>query len=230
MSTGEISPPQLEQKKDSTDEFILLGILSLAYKKGLELERLQIMKILRNFKAKAQECFKFEAYHKEFVREKHGDFTSCFYDQMSNLKKADFITSTGEPPYEKFSTTQRGDEVFERIRLNSGADNLKLKKVRGLLERIINEDASKSSEELRKENHERMVNYQGRDMPLEEIPVGKGIVTTPNLDNDNYFIFDDGTALDWMLYRKIAKRNREELLPDEEIPQNQKEAFSLLGL
>ncbi len=228
-SEQKINNIPLEVRKDCTDEFMLLGILYFANKYGYKFQRMQMMKLLQKFKHRAQEDFGLEYYHKEFVKDRHGDFNSCIYVQLSNLKQADFITSVGNEPYEQFYATELGTKIFERIKMDTGLDNQKISTAKDLLEKIIQRDGRKSSLELRKENHSRtFITENGKTVKMDEIL--NGTVTTPNLQNGDGFIFDDRSAIDWSLYRKIAKRKREAITPDEEIPQNQEEIYKILGI
>ena len=63
---------------------------------------------------------------------------------------------------------------------------------------------------------------------MDELPNGE--ITTPNLKNGDIFVFDTRLALDWSLYKKIAQRKKEEIIPEDEIPKTQDEIYKMLGL
>ena len=145
----------IESKKNYTDEFILLGVLVMAKKYGYQLQRMQIMKILQKLKKLIQDNLQLEAYHKEFVKDRHGDFSPHVYSQLSGLKQANFIESAGEIPYEKFFPTRLGEEIFDSTKMGTSADNEKLTTIKDILGKLINLEGRKSSGKLREENHKR---------------------------------------------------------------------------
>lgn len=224
----QINKVSLEVKENYTDEFILLGVLSCASKHDYKLQRMQIMKLVQKLKHRLQEEFEFEGYHKEFVKDRHGDFNPHIYPQLTNLKQSDFINSIGNEPYEKFYATELGMEVFERVKMNTGSENEKLFSIKDIIEKIIKKEGYKSSGELRKENHLRVFEKNGKEINMDDLPNGE--ITTPNLQDGDNFVFNNRLAIDWSLYKKIAKRKREAVTPDDEIPETQEDIFKMLGL
>jgi len=217
-----------EVKKEYTNEFILLAILSYAKKLNYKLGRMQLVKILQKFKQRIQEELAIQAYHNPLFKDKHGDFNPVIYKELTSLKKADFIKTVGAPPFEKFVPTDYGSNLIDKIRMSTGEDNERLQKAKNLLEKLIPIEAAKDAGTLRTENHERIVSHEGTDKPLDDVP--DGAITTPNLEGGQYLIFDDRLAIDWSLYLKIAERKRDEVVPESNIPKTQEEALSLLGL
>ena len=215
-------------KKNFTNEYILLGILMLAVKQGCSLQRMQIMKILQKVKMSVQDNLQLEAYHNEFVKEKHGDFDPNIYEYLTDLKQADLITSEGVEPLEHFIATPLGEEIFNSIEFSTGEDNKKATLVKDILSKVISSEAHKSSEELRKENHEREILCEGKKIKMDDVE--KGIVTTLNINSAEKFLFDDRAALDWSLHKKIAIRKRERVVPDSEMPQGQEDVYNFLKL
>ena len=170
-----------ELKKDYTDQYVLLGVLATAKKHGHQLQRMQIMKILQKVKKTLQDDFELQAYHKEFVKDKHGDFAPTVYDQLTDLKQSDFIASVGTEPYEKFYSTPLGEQIYDRIKMGSASENKKLILVRDLIEKLVPKEAPKTSEELRDENHQRKFILGGVEVSMDDLP--KGEITTPNMDS-----------------------------------------------
>jgi hypothetical protein len=230
MSTAQTQYNSLakELKKNYTNEFILLGILACAKKHGYKFQRMQIMKLLQKFKSAIQENLEFEAYHCEFVKDKHGDFCGDVYDQLTSLKQSDFIASEGEEPYELFFATEKGGDVFDKFKMDTGNDVKKMTLIKEYIAKIVQKEGNKSSEELRKENHSRIFIVEGQKKGMDELP--NGVVTTPNLNTKEEFMLDDRLAIDWGLYKKIAKRKREKIISEEEMPKTQEEIYELLGL
>lgn len=218
----------LEARKEATDEFILLSILVYAKKHGYKLQRMQLMKILQRVKERSQNDLDMEIYHKEFVKNTYGDFCRPVYNQLTNLKQADFITSIGQEPEEKFYSTGIGEKAFEDIRMRTGEENERLDLIKTLIERTVEKEGRKSSQKLRDENHKRSIVYEGKKTTVEECPIGA--ITTPNLEEAHPFVFNTGQAVDWALFRKIAIRKRTTVTPEDEMPTSQEEVHKLLGL
>lgn len=218
----------LEERKRCTDEYVLLGVLSYAKNRNYNFQRMQIMKILQKLKERIQEELKIEAYHQEFCKGKHGDLDLNVYKYLTNLKRADFITSNGCEPYEKFVVTDRGQEVFSNTKMSRGEDNEKLEMIKEFIEKLVNAEGHKSSEKLREENHARKIVIDDVEKSIDEIP--NDTITTPNLKDGDEFVFDNRSAIDWSLHGKIASRKRDEVLPEGELPETQKELYEMLRL
>ena len=124
--------------------------------------------------------------------------------------------------------TELGIEVFERVKMNTGSDDKKLFNIKDIIGKVIKAEGYKSSEELRTENHLRVFEKDGKKINMDEL--SKGEITTPNLQNGDSFIFNDRLAIDWSLYRKIAKRKREAVTPDDKIPETQGDIHKMLEL
>ncbi len=227
MNEG-INELPIEEREKCTDEFILLGILAMANKHGHELQRMQIMKILQKFKQKAQDDLNLEAYHQEFYKAKHGEYTSEVYCQLTNLKRSDFINSIGSEPLEKYSSTELGSKIFEQTKLGTSSENKKLSFIKNILEKVVISEAHKTSEQLKEENHKRKIQLKGKEYAIDDLKIG--VITTPNINNGDSFIFNSRSSIDWSLYRKIAIRKTDEIIPDDEIPNTQKEIYKLLDL
>ena len=94
-SKRDIMNTPIDLKRECTNEFILLGLLYFATKHGLNLGRMQMVKLLWKFKDLTQDKLKLQAYYTEPYKDKHGRFNKEIYYQVNNLRLADFIKTSG---------------------------------------------------------------------------------------------------------------------------------------
>lgn len=227
-STTTKNLPSTELKEEYTSEFILLGLFYFAKKYGYDLGRMQTGKLLWKFKSLIQKELGLQAYYTEPYKDKHGRFNKELYPQLNDLKTADFIQTIGNPPFEKFVISPKGEKVFNEFTTEEKKTRYALGLAKSQLDFTVREHGKKSAELLREEDH--------KDI--------KEVDSLPERDEDNIlcsnlkpeetkhkFLFDDGETLDWAVAIGIGKRKKtEEIMPEELLPKNQEEAYKALGL
>lgn len=215
-------------KEEYTNEFILLGLFYFAQKYGCELGRMQTMKLIWKFKGLVQNKLGLQAYYTEAYKDKHGKFNKEFYDQLNNLKTADFIETFGTPPLEKFKISPKGIKIFDEFSPEDEKTKYALQLVKSHLEYIIKEHGKKSATLLRKEDHKDIEDVD--ELPAQD----EDIILCPNLKPNeikHQFLFGDQETLDWAIAIGIGERKKiEEIIPEDLLPKNQKEAYKILGL
>jgi len=220
--------PPKELKEEYTNEFVLLGLFYFGQRYGAELGRMQTAKLLWKFKDLVQKKLGLQAYYTEAYKDKHGRFSKEFYDQLNNLKTADFIESSGTPPYEQFRINPRGVKVFDELEVEDEKTQYALQLVKSHLDYIVKEHGKKSAKLLREEDHK---DIKG----IDELPTqDEDIILCPNLKSDeikHQFLFSDQETLDWAVAIGVGERKKtEEIIPEDLLPKNQKEAYKILGL
>lgn len=215
-------------KEEHTNEFVLLGLFYFAQKYGCELGRMQTAKLLWKFKDLVQKKLGLQAYYTEAYKDKHGRFNKEFYNQLNNLKTADFIETFGSAPLEKFRVSPKGIKVFNEFSVEDERTKYALQLVKSHLDYIVKEHGEKSAILLKKEDHK---NIKG----IDELPVqDEDIILCSNLESNktkHQFLFNDQETLDWAIAIGIGERKKtEEIIPEDLLPKSQKEAYKILGL
>ncbi len=215
-------------KEEYTNEFIVLGLFYFAQKYGFELDRMKTVKLLWKFKDLVQGKLGLQAYYTEAYKDKHGRFNKEIYTQLNDLKVADFITTTGAQPFEKFIISTKGQKAFNTFEINNEDTKYALGLAKSQLEYVVKENGEKSAMALREEDHKDI-------KEIEKLPEkDESIVLCPNLKSEEtkyQFIFDEQEALDWSVAIGIGKRKKtEEIMPEDELPKTQKEAYKIFGL
>lgn len=222
------SLPSKELKEEYTNEFILLGLFYFAQKCGYEFGRMQTAKLLWKFKDLVQKQLKLQTYYAEAYKDKHGRFNKEFYNQINNLKTADFIESFGVQPYESFKITPKGKKAFKTFDVEDEQSKCALGLAKTKLDYIIKKHGKKSATLLRKEDHKDIKEIDGLPAQDEEI------ILCPNLKPNeikHQFLFNDRETLDWAVAISIGERKKtEKVIPEDLLPKNQKEAYKILGL
>ena len=220
--------PPKELKEEYTNEFVLLSLFYLAQKYGCELGRMQTTKLLWKFKDLVQKQLQLQTYYAEPYKDKHGRFNKEFYNQINNLKTADFIESFGVQPYEIFKITPKGQKIFEQFDAEDERSKYALNLVKTNLDYIVKKHGKKSATLLRREDHK---DIKGVDkLPTQD----EEIILCPNLKPNeikHQFLFNDRETLDWAVAISIGERKKtEKIIPEDLLPKNQKEAYKILGL
>lgn len=223
--------PSKELREEYTNELVLLGLFYFAQKYGCRLGRMQTAKLLWKFKDLIQKQLKLQAYYTEAYKDKHGRFNKEFYNQIDNLKTADFVESFGAQPYETFKITQRGKRMFEKFDIEDKQSKYALRLIRENLGAIIRKHGKKSATLLEKEDH-------GDIKKIDTLPLqDEDIILCRNLKPNRIkyqFLFDNQTTLDWAIVISIGERKKtEKIIPEDllpKMPKNQKEAYKILGL
>jgi len=215
-------------KEEYTNEFVLLGLFYFAQKYGCEFGRLQTIKLLWKFKDLVQKKLKLQAYYTEAYKDKHGRFNKEFYDQLNNLKAADFIKTSGTSPFEQFSISPKGVRVLNEFDPEDEKAKYALQLVKSHLDYIVKEHGKKPATLLRKEDHK---DIKG----IDELPTqDEAIILCPNLKPNEIkyqFLFNNQETLDWAIAIGIGERKKtEEIIPEDLLPKSQKEAYKILGL
>jgi len=220
--------PSKELKEEYTNEFILLGLFYFAKKYGYDFGRMQTDKLLWKFKDLIQRELSLQAYYVEPYKDKHGRFNKEFYNQLNNLKTADFIETAGTPPFEKFKISQKGQKIFDTFDTENNGTEYVLQLVKSNLDYIIKKHGKKSAMTLREEDHKDI-------KEIDTLPVrDEDIILCSNLKSNEIkyqFLFNDRTTLDWSIAIGLGKRKKtEKIIPEDLLPKNQKEAYKILGL
>ena len=228
--------PPKELKEEYTNEFILLGLFYFATKHNLmSLGRMQTVKLLAKFKELAQGKLGLQAYYMEFYKDKHGDFNKEFYNQINNLRTAGFIEFSGTQPLEKYRVSKKGTKVFERFMPEDKNNKQALQFIKSNLDSIITKHGKKTAGILRKENHQKLFRTSKGIKSMDELPEkDEELILSRNLKPSEIrykFLFDNETTLDWAIAISIGERKKiEEIIPEDLLPRNQKEAYKILGL
>ncbi len=214
-------------KEEYTNEFVLLGLFYFAQKCEYELGRMQTVKVLWKFKSLVQKKLGLQAYYTEAYKDKHGKFNKEFYDQLNNLKTADFIETFGASPLEKFRISPKGMKIFDEFSVEDEKTKYALQLVKSHLDYIVKEHGKKPAI-LLEEDHKDIKD-------IDELPTqDEDIILCSNLKPNqikHQFLFNDQETLDWAVAIGIGERKKtEEIMPENLLPKNQKEAYKILGL
>lgn len=217
-----------ELKQEYTNEFIVLGLFYFAQKYGFELGRMKTVKLLWKFKDLVQKNLGLQTYYTEAYKDKHGRFSKDIYAQLNDLKVADFITTSGTQPFEKFIISPKGEKVFDTFEINDEKTKYALGLAKSQLDYIVKENGEKSAMALREEDHKDIVG-------IDKLPEkDEDIVLSPNLKPEEtkyQFLFDEQEALDWSVAIGVGKRKKtEEIIPEDLLPKSQEQAYKILGL
>jgi len=227
-SPKNLKKPSKELKEEYTNEFVLLGLFYFAQRYGHELGRKQTMKLLWKFKDLTQQKLGLASYYTEAYKDKCGRFNKEFYDQLNNLKTADFIETSGIKPLEKFKISQKGKKVFESFDINDEKTKYAFQLVKSNLDYITQEHGKKSAELLEEEDHGQIENID--TLPKRD----EAIILSSNLKPKKIrykFLFDDQITLDWAIAISIGERKKtEKIMSDDLLPNNQEEMYKQLGL
>jgi len=220
--------PPKELKEEYTNEFVLLGLFYFAQKYKCELGRMQTTQLLWKFKDLVQKKLGLQAYYTEAYKDKHGRFNKEFYDQLNNLKTADFIETFGVLPLEKFRISPKGRKVFDECDVEDEKSKYALQLAKSHLDYIVKEHGKKSAILLREEDHKEVKG-------IDELPAkDEDVILCPNLKPNeikHQFLFDDQKTLDWAIAISIGERKKtEKIMPEDLLPKSQKEAYNILGL
>ena len=220
--------PAKELKEEYTNEFVLLGLFYFAKKYGYGLGRMQTVKLLWKFKSSVQKELGLQTYYTEPYKDKHGRFNKKLYPQLNDLKVADFIQTIGNPPFEKFIISPKGEKVFNGFTIEEEKAKYALELAKSQLDFTVKEHGKKPAGLLKEEDH--------KDI--------EGIENLPERDEENTlchnlkpeeikhkFLFNDQETLDWAVAIGIGKRKKtEEIISEELLLKNQEEAYKVLGL
>lgn len=205
-----------------------MGLFYFCKKYGQKLGRKQTIKLLWKFKEITQEKLSLMSYYTEAYKDKHGRFNKEFYDQLNNLKTADYIVTTGIEPLEKFQISPKGEKVFKAFESEDEQTNYAFQLVKTNLDYIARKHGMKPAELLEHEDHQKITD-------IEKLPErDEENILCPNLKPNKAkykFIFDDQNTLDWAVSIGIGERKKvEEIKPEDSLPNTQKEMYELLGL